>query len=787
MIKFHWLLFALMTSLAMTAQTQHGRVKTKGRIVNGQYVEGHGLPGATVFIQGGRNVAVQNQSGTFSFPVSTQTFRVDSVKKKDYLLVDVDVTRKSYKHSSNLLVLVMEKPEQQLADQLAQEKKQRRELQKRIQQREDEIESLNVSLEEKNRLLLELNKDREDNEKIVKDLSKYYAMLDYDELDDFQRQVNYLLENFELEKADSMLRSRGSMDSRIREVREEQAAEAKEEKDLEDRQEKLAVSRVGTKKKLEDIAADCYSFYQRFWQEHQNDSATYYLEIRASLDTANVEWQDLAAMALEFSGYYKNALPYRLRIINLCKKEFGENSVLTAKAYQNLAQTYSLSSDDMKALDVLLISLSILKSIPDNCNLEIAKTYNSIGRVLYSLRWTSRAILSFNQAIDVWRSINNIEGLADSYRNLGDAYLDSNEYDKALKYYHKADSIYNLSDTISGKYKGDLLKQIGEVYYAKENYNLALYYLKSSLDCKIKSDVDELLLSYDMTTIGNVCLENKDYKGALFYFQKAKDIRKKNFGDSHFSVAWSYRDIGDLYLEKKEYEKAVEYHNRAHQIISNSYDEYSDEMARSYMRLGTIYAKMDNYYEALVDFKKGLSIRLAIFGEYNQDVALSYEAVGGACLMLELFDESVHYFKKALSIFKSINGGNHPWSSYAENAIIRTEYERSIKEKNVSAFQKTHCLYLVFNGKTEQDQANGLSGEYVLLELEDWTCQSHTSLFKAIKELRGKPKNVVLMKNGNIKCYHFDDKIGGEVLIKEIGTDIIDKYINIYNQWKIAR
>ena len=131
-----------MLSIMLSAQTQQGYVKTKGRMVNGKLVPGQGLKGATVSIKGRTTVLVNGNDGAFSFPVTEAQFRVDSVKKKGYQLVDMEACPRSYKYSSNPLYIVMETPEQQLQDKLNAEKKIRRNLQKQLQEKEDEIEAL---------------------------------------------------------------------------------------------------------------------------------------------------------------------------------------------------------------------------------------------------------------------------------------------------------------------------------------------------------------------------------------------------------------------------------------------------------------------------------------------------------------------------------------------------------------------------------------------------------------------------------------------------------------------
>ena len=144
------LLFAaMMLGIMLSAQTQQGYVKTKGRMVDGKHVPGQGLKGATVSIKGRTTVLVEKDDGTFSFPVPSQTFMVEGVHKNGYQLVDVDDIRKTYNYSSNPIYLVMETPEQQMQDQLESERKIRRTLQRQLQQHEDELEALKEAHENK--------------------------------------------------------------------------------------------------------------------------------------------------------------------------------------------------------------------------------------------------------------------------------------------------------------------------------------------------------------------------------------------------------------------------------------------------------------------------------------------------------------------------------------------------------------------------------------------------------------------------------------------------------------
>ena len=127
--------FLLTLPMMLTAQTQKGIVKTRGRMVNGQHVQGKGLPGASVTIRGGNKYNVKNNNGSFSFPVTTNTFLIQNVQKNGYQLVDADLTSKPFNVSANPIYLVMETPEQQMEDLLEAEEKISKTLREQLKKR----------------------------------------------------------------------------------------------------------------------------------------------------------------------------------------------------------------------------------------------------------------------------------------------------------------------------------------------------------------------------------------------------------------------------------------------------------------------------------------------------------------------------------------------------------------------------------------------------------------------------------------------------------------------------
>ena len=291
-------MLSLTVALSATAQTQQGIVKTPGRLgSDGKVIAGQRLSGATVQVKG-RSAVVSGTNGMFSFPLSASKFFLQSVTKKDYVLVDPEATKRTYTFSTNPLILVMESPTQLADDKLANERKIRRQLEHKLHAREEEIENLKaqnkLSEEECRKLFRNLYDEQKTNEKLIKDMAERYTQMDFDQMDGFNQRISDCIMNGRLTEADSLLRTKGDINTRIADLEHDVAALDAEKADLAQRQENLEKGRARTQAIKEDIAQDCFHRYEIFLMEYQNDSAAHYLECRAALDTTNVEWQNEA-------------------------------------------------------------------------------------------------------------------------------------------------------------------------------------------------------------------------------------------------------------------------------------------------------------------------------------------------------------------------------------------------------------------------------------------------------------------------------------------------------------
>ena len=538
--------------LFAVAQTQQGYVKTKGRMdAQGKLIPGQGLKGATVCVQGRTAVLVNKDDGSFSIPLTEEQFRLDSVMKKGYQLVDRDACPKTYHLSKNPLYIVMETPDRQLQDQLTAEKKIRRNLQKQLQDREDEIEDLRaqqrISDEAYRQALQQLYQEQGQNEQLVKDMAQRYAELDYDQLDAFYRQVSFCIENGQLVKADSLLRTKGDVTRQVEEQLQISQAIQKQEAELSKAKTAHAVEQ-------EELARRCYSYFETYAAQHRNDSAAYYLELRAKLDTTCVEWQNEAGLFVcDYLADYNTALGYYHTALKHVLATDGLTSRWTAVLFDNIGAVSSYIGDYDSALDFYKKSLTLTKLQFGEDHPETAQCYNNIGVALSNLGKYDKALEYLHKASAIWESVldDNDPDLAQCYNNTGSAYYYLGEVDKALEYHSKA-------------------LEIRKNAYGESHPTVAI----------------------DYNNIGTVYTDQGAFDKAMTYLAKALDIWKTVLGERHPDVAQGYNNMGVVHYLQGHYEEATGYFERALDILLPVLGEQHPDVVSTQNILQTINALM---------------------------------------------------------------------------------------------------------------------------------------------------------------------------------------------------
>ena len=259
MKRFGVLFIALFVAMTSFAQTQQGYVKTRGRLDSiGNLIPGKGLRGAFVYIKQQTPVIVIDENGAFSFPMLNKQFCVDSVKKIGYQLVDMDFCGKPRDYSATPIDVLMEIPGQSMEDYMEDFNRINASQQALISRLRTEVKQLKtqnkINEEEYNRRLAEIAEMQSQSQKLVEDMASRYSKMDFDRVDDFYRQVGWLIINGELVKADSLLRTRGDIIKQVEEQHMKGQA-------IHETETKLQQAKTVFSADKEELAQRCYGFF----------------------------------------------------------------------------------------------------------------------------------------------------------------------------------------------------------------------------------------------------------------------------------------------------------------------------------------------------------------------------------------------------------------------------------------------------------------------------------------------------------------------------------------------
>lgn len=591
------LLFFISICLSLTAQTQNGYVKTKGRLgSNGSVIKGTRLSGAMVTVKG-RNAVLSGNNGKFTLTIPSRTYYLQNVQKQGYVIVDPDVLSHQYSYSKDPLVLVLESQGQQTDDSLAAARKIRRTLQRRIQEKEDELEALKakhkVTEEEYRKQMKEILNTQQSNEKLIGDMAERFSRIDYDLLDEFNTRISSYILDGKLEKADSLLKTKGDINTRSAELRQLQEQNVKEEAEIAKRKMRLEKNKELAQKELNDLAQDCFSKYEIFKMQHKNDSAAYYIKLRADLDTTNVEWLlEAGIFVKDYLANYKETEQILTNAENRFTKQISDYKYPAIKVYINFSSLYYTTGQYQKSIDYSFKALSLInEDMPNYLKFYSAICGNIGSSYQYLDRWDDAQEYlkkSLQTCIDAFGEYHKETAIC--YSNLGIFYQRINQDSLALPYYLKALEI-GQRDTIA--------------CYEELDYffnNLAVAYNKM-----------------------------RDYESAEIYSQMALERRKALYGENHPSLAVIYHNSGVRKMRQKQYGEALTHFAKATNIWENTYGE-EHHLIDAYGTIGQVYELKGDLNQALTYYEKGADVGIKYYGRDNSEAWVLLPSI---CMALE--------------------------------------------------------------------------------------------------------------------------------------------------------
>ena len=637
-------LFLLFLPVALMAQTQSGVVKTRGRLAeDGTVIPGVGLTGASVTVKDG-NTVVSGKNGSFKVSLPEKDYYLKEINKSGYIIVDPDFMSQRHSYSREPLLIVMETPAQQIDDRLDAERRIRRTLTLQLRQKEEEIERLKeenrISADDYRKMYQALYEDQESNEDIISDMAGRYSRIDYDQLDSFNEKVSMWILNGELVKADSLIRSKGSLSGRADAILEQQSANAKEEASLNKRLKQLEKKKALTALQRDDLARDCYNMFDIFRLRHEIDSAAHYLEIRASLDTTNATWlTDAAIFAMQYTIDYPKAEQYFDKARIALENEEIPQVIDISSVYADLAVLYRSMGDGEKAVSYYQKSIDVIRDSGLDAPQHLGSSIAMLGAYLSYEGPYEEGIQYLEEALSLMKTGPeeswDFNKIATAYNNMGTGYIRLGLYDKALECFQQSIDLHEAHPS----------SEIGD---------------------------GELLAP--LINIGSMYSENKEFEKALPYIERAMELTKKSYGEMHPKTASCYGELGYILGMTGHLDEGVEYIHKSIEINTHFYGEVSTEVLPDYNNLGSLYNQNGELELAAKYMEKTLSI-VKELGWDNANLGVIFFNCAVVNEKLGNIEKACEFCQNAQDVLERFIPETHPLR------IRITEKNEQLKEK----------------------------------------------------------------------------------------------------------
>lgn len=685
------IMFAVMSATAV-GQTQQGYVKTRGKLAadGKNVVPGVRLSNALVTIEN-RSPVKSGTNGAFSFalPAGTNHYRLQRVELMGYTLADPDAVRQMHTYSKDLpFIVVLEDMKQREADLEAARKSVRNVMKREIRKKQDELDSLRdahaITQAKYDSLVRDFWEYRQSSEKLVNEMAERYVSTDYDQLDDFNRQVQAYIESGQLTKADSMIRSKGSLEERFNRVKQYEATNAQRETEIQQQQEALDKSRQYTQKEKDDLANDLYRQCLIFLQQPlMQDSALYCLKMRADLDTSNLNavW-DYSYLSQE-QKHFTEAEKYYLIHLRGCCKHDNQNELVETQ--NNLGALYCDLHDYAQSERFLLQVLGHYEKLyavsPDAYRADLARTQNGLGVLYFNLHDYVQSEYFFRQALghreklydsnpDAFRA-----DLASTYNNLGNLYYDLHDYTSSESYYILAETLFSSNLDANFPNFASIYNNLGNLYYELHDFASSALYFRLALESyeklfAVNPDAYRDNLATTQCNIGNLYRDMCDYANSEKFLKMSLEnleILCTNNPNAYLAdLASVQNSLGNLYRDINDYFNCERYYKLAlknYEILFVDNPEiYRKDIAITQNNLGGLYSRLNDYSNSELFYKLAMENLEKLYSihpdAYCADLASIYNNMGNLYSDIRDYTQCEKYYKLALGNFEKLSVSN---------------------------------------------------------------------------------------------------------------------------------
>ncbi len=247
-------------------------------------------------------------------------------------------------------------------------------------------------------------------------------------------------------------------------------------------------------------------------------------------------------------------------------------------------------------------------------------------------------------------------GIRKAYNNLGAAYHEQGNYEKALEYYFSSLEISEqIKDTL---FIVKTLGNIGGVYLDQSKRERALEYHKKAYDLseQFKDSIIIADMGYRLATLHT---ENQNFDSAIIVLNEAKQIYEQ--AEDVLGNIMVMNGIGSVYITRYELNpdlstktlitNAKEILNEALNLNAKQVDDVQ-ELILSHQELGKVHMHLENYNKAIKHFNQ--VIELARDYDLSPNIIVALDYMSQTYDKMGRTNEAYNYFKQQIALRDSL-------------------------------------------------------------------------------------------------------------------------------------
>jgi CHAT domain-containing protein len=338
-----------------------------------------------------------------------------------------------------------------------------------------------------------------------------------------------------------------------------------------------------------------------------------------------------------------------------------------------------------------------------------------------------QTIAKYQEALAIWRELNDQSWAADSLFKIGMAYRNISQSQPSLEFFEQALPLYQQVKNRTAE--GSTLYQIGVAYAGLSHLDKTVEYLEQSL--AIAREVKNKGL--EGVVIGGLAVTYQrlgSYEKSIEYCELSLSIYRevndrRNEGLTLTNLSIDYFNLG-------RYEKSLEYLDQALAISRERKDKLRE--AQALISIGGCYDRMHQLEKSIGYYEQALPLTREVKNPYMEMSAL--HNMGAAYVGLKQYDKGIEYFEQSLIITRQMKAR---WLEAEPLNNLAGTYREMGQYEKATAFDE-QVLAMAREIKVRRLEVDSLAGL-----MQDWKSRNRASLaiyfgkqaVNLIQEMRG--------------------------------------------------